>query len=100
MIVESAERAEEAAGSRSATDGVRRGVARRISLHSVGCAGQMMGLFDGWMNDIFDGKRRWREEVKVCVHSCGLSSEAWTQIEKARLVICLSALVYSSARPS
>ena len=50
----------------------------------------MMGLFDSWMNDIFDGKRRWREEVKVCVHSCGLSSEAWTQIEKVRRIILVT----------
>jgi hypothetical protein len=82
VIVESAERAEEAAARQPKVEGGRVGAARRVSLHSVGCAGMMNGLFDKWCNDIFDGKRRWRNEVKVCIHACGLSGEAWTQIEK------------------
>lgn len=82
VIVESAELAEEASGDGPSRDGKRTGIARRISLHSVGAAGLMIGLLEAWMNDVFGGKRRWRQEVKVCVHACGLSGEAWTQIEK------------------
>lgn len=61
---------------------VRNGKARRVSIHAVGCAGLLGGLLDAWEREIWDGRRRWRKEVKVCVHSCGLSSEAWAQIEK------------------
>ncbi|KAL7411192.1 hypothetical protein BDY24DRAFT_141816 [Mrakia frigida] len=82
---------------------VRNGKSRRVSLHAVGCAGVLGGLLDEWEREIWDGKRRWRREVKVCVHSCGLSAESWNQIARkhpSNLYLSCSPLVLHEPSPS
>jgi hypothetical protein len=54
-------------------------VTANISLHAVSATAVVEDLLTEWRG-LF-GVREWERDVRVCLHSCGLSSEAWKKIE-------------------
>lgn len=50
------------------------GQRRKVSMHAVGVTGQVTGYLEGW------AREELLADLEVCLHSCGISIEAWKYI--------------------